>query len=132
MAEILRRANRPPDSLDDLSCILLAPRARIDEAIFDRDFSSRSIRHKVQHRIEGYEGSLDAWFRAWFEPTLRRIELRLLCWEDVIEDIAMDDMASGQLIDSFYGQCLLHHKPQRREAPERWTCPAWACAPVRP
>ena len=36
-------------------------------------------------------------------------------------------VAAGQLIDSFYGLCLEHNRPQRRSAPERQTLPAWAC-----
>ena len=131
MAEVMRRADRSPKEMDELAFVVVAPRAKVEEGNFDEELSARSIRRKVQHRLEGYAGTLDAWFKTWFEPTLKRIDLRLFAWEDLIEDIAMDDMVSGQLIDSFYGQCLHHNRPRRGESPERWTVPAWACPPSR-
>lgn len=127
LAEILRRAERPPDDMGTLGFYLTAPRARIDEGGFDHDMSHRAIRHKVLARVEMYEGSLDPWYRAWFAPTLTRLDIRLFAWEDLIDEISLEDMAAGQLIDSFYGLCLKHNRPQRRAAPERQTRPAWAC-----
>ncbi len=131
MAEVLRRADCPPTSLDRLGFVVTAPRSRIEEAAFEEEFSAKSIRRKVQHRLEGYAGTLDPWFESWFDPTLKRLDLSLVSWEDLIEDIAMDDMASGQVIDSFYGQCLSFSRKKRGDAPERWTVPAWACPPSR-
>ncbi len=37
--------------------------------------STRS-RRKVRRRVQDYAGERDAWFRDWFEPTLRRIDVR--------------------------------------------------------
>lgn len=131
LAEILRRADRPPEEMGTLGFFLVAPRARIDEGIFDHDLGHRAIRHKVQARVEAYEGSLDPWYKAWFVPTLTRLDIRLFAWEDLIDAISHEDMEAGQLIDSFYGTCLKHNRPRRAAAPERQTVPAWACAPTR-
>lgn len=131
LAEILRRADRSPAELGVLGFYLVAPKVRIDEGLFEDELNPRSIRHKVQARIEPYEGSLDPWFHAWFEPTLKRLDIRTFAWEDLIESIAFDDMAAGQLLDSFYGRCLKHNRPQRGAAPERQTLPAWACPSPR-
>lgn len=129
IAEILRRADRPPSEMNSIGFFLVAPKVRIEEGTFEDDLSPRSIRRKVLARIEAYAGTLDPWFHAWFEPTLRSLDIRLFAWEDLLDEIAFSDMASGQLLDSFYGRCLRYNRPQRNAAPERQTLPAWAVAP---
>ena len=116
LAEVLRRADRDPSKLDDLSFLILAPRARIDDGVFARDTAIGSIRRKVRGRVEAYEGERDDWFADWFEPTLDRVDVRSLAWEDVIETIAFHDPESGQLIDSFYGRCLHFNRPRQKAA----------------
>ena len=115
-AEVLRRADRPPDELDDLSFLLLAPRARIDDGVFARDLAPESIRRKVRRRADAYNGERLTWLRDWFEPTLRRIDIRCLAWEDVVGAIAHHDPVSGQFIDAFYGKCLRYNRPQELAA----------------
>ncbi len=131
LAEILRRADRPPGDMDSIGFFLVAPGSRIDEGLFEEAISPRSIRHKVQARIEPYEGSLDAWFEAWFEPTLKRLDLRVFGWEDLLDEISFRDMEAGQVLDSFYGRCLHYNRAQRNAAPERQPLPAWACPAPR-
>ena len=116
LAEVLRRADRDPSKLDDLSFLILAPRARIDDGVFARDTAIESIRRKVRDRTEAYEGERDAWFADWFEPILDRVDVRSLAWEDVIETVAFHDPEHGQLIDSFYGKCLHFNRPRERAA----------------
>jgi hypothetical protein len=112
VAEVLRRAGRDPELMDDLGFLVLAPQARIDDGVFAWDASADAIRRKVRRRVEDYAGERDAWFSDWFEPTLRRIDVRCLSWEEVIEVIAFHSPESGQFIDSFYGKCLRHNRPQ--------------------
>ncbi len=81
---------------------------------------------KCVERVEDYAGERDAWFRDWFEPTWRRIEVRSLSWEDLIDVVAFHSMSDGQIIDSFYGQCLRFNRPQSRGLLPR------APFPVRP
>jgi len=112
VAEVLRRVEHDPDRVEDLAYIILAPRARIDDGVFAWETSAESIRRKVRRRVEEYAGERDAWLSDWFEPTLRRIEVRCLSWEDVIEVVAFHNPKSGQFIDSFYGKCLRFNRPQ--------------------
>ena len=114
VAETLRRAGRDPESMDDLAFLVIAPQARIDDGIFAWDTSADAIRRKVRRRAEDYAGERDTWLRDWFEPTLRRIDIRCLSWEDVIDAVAFHHPESGQLIDSFYGECLRFNRPQAR------------------
>jgi len=114
IAEALCRAGRDPADLDDLAFLVIAPQARVDDGVFAWDTAADAIRRKVRRRVEDYAGERDAWFRDWFEPTLARIDVRCLSWEDVVEVIAFHSPESGQVIDSFYGKCLRFNRPQAR------------------
>lgn len=116
MAEVLRRAGRSPEEMDDLALLILAPRARIDDGVFAWDASPESIYRKVRRRVEDYAGQRDAWFLEAFVPACRGIEVRCLAWEEIVEVIAFHQPESGQLIDSFYGRCLHFNRPQTRAA----------------
>ena len=114
VAEILRRAGREPEAMDDLSLLVVAPQARVDDGIFAWDTTADAIRRKVRRRVEEYAGERDAWFRDWFAPTLDRIDIRCLSWEEIIDVIAFHAPEMGQLIDTFYGKCLRFNRPQAR------------------
>lgn len=116
VAETLRRAGRDPEGMDNLAFLIIAPQARIDDGVFVWDTAPDAIGRKVRRRVEDYAGERDAWFRDWFEPTLRRIDVRCLSWEDIIEAISFHCPVSGQFIDSFYGKCLRFNRPQARAA----------------
>jgi hypothetical protein len=116
MAEVLRRAGRDPNQVDDLAFLIVAPQARIDDGAFAWDASHDAIRRKVRRRVEDYAGERDAWLHDWFEPTLRRLEIRCLGWEELIEAIAFHSPVTGQFLDSFYGRCLHFNRRQVRAA----------------
>jgi hypothetical protein len=116
MAEILRRADREPESMDELSLLILAPQARLDDGVFAWDSDPEAIRRKVRRRVEDYAGERDAWFRDWFEPTWRRVDVRCLAWEEIVEVVAFHHPEEGQIIDGFYGRCLHHNRPRARAA----------------
>ncbi|WP_169973069.1 hypothetical protein [Tautonia rosea] len=112
MAEILRRADRHPIELDHLAYVLIAPRKRIDESVFADEMARGAILRKVRRRVEDYAGTRDEWFRDWFVPTIRQLDLVCLAWEELIETIAFHDPASGQEFDAFYNACLFFNRPQ--------------------
>ena len=116
VAEILRRSVRNPLEMDDLSLLVVAPQARIDDGVFARDTSPEAILRKVRRRAAQYGGERDAWLADWFEPTLSRVDLKCLAWEDLIETIAFHDPEVGQVIDAFYGKCLHFNRPKERSA----------------
>ena len=116
MAECLRRAAIDPADLDALAFYIVAPQARIDDGAFAWESDPGAIRRKVRRRVEDYAGQLDGWLHEWFDPTLRRIEVRSLGWEEIIEMIAFHEPEVGQLLDSFYGRCLHYNRPRERAA----------------
>lgn len=130
MAEVLRRSGVRPTSMDDLAFLVLAPRARIDDGVFARETAIEAIRAKACRRVEAYAGERDAWRVDWFEPTLDRVDVRCLAWEDVVETIAFHDPATGQAVDAFYGKCLHFNRPARRAAypgPRAGANRPWSC-----
>ncbi|WP_422927929.1 hypothetical protein [Singulisphaera sp. PoT] len=114
IAEVLRRAGRSAESMEDVGLLILAPQARVEDGVFAWDATPEAIRRKVRRRVEDYAGERDAWYREWFEPTWRRAEIRCLSWEEIIEVIAFHSPEAGQVIDSFYGNCLHHNRPRAR------------------
>jgi hypothetical protein len=112
MAEVLRRADRHPVELDELTYCLVAPRRRVEDSVFADELSRGAILRKVRRRVEDYAGARDDWFRSWFVPSIRRLDLLCLCWEELIEAIAFHDPASGQQFDAFYNRCLHYNRPQ--------------------
>lgn len=114
LAEVLRRAGRAPEAMDDLAFLVIAPQSRVDDGDFTPATELASVRRQVLRRVEAYEGERDAWFRDWFEPTLARVDVRCLGWEEVVEVIAFHSPEWGQVVDSFYGQCLRHNRPRNR------------------
>lgn len=114
IAEALRRAGRSPDDLDELGFVLIAPQARIDDGVFAWDLGRDAVRAKVRRRVDAYGGERDAWFRDWFEPTLKRVDLRCLAWEEIVDAIAFHSAETGQVVDAFYGECLRFNRPQAR------------------
>ncbi len=141
MAEILRRADRRPEDVADLSFLVLAPRARIDDGVFARDTDHASILAKTRRRGEPYGADREAWLADWFSPTLARLDLRCLAWEDLVETIAFHEPADGQILDAFYGRCLHFNRPAQRAAypgaragaNRPWICPkAQAAQPPEP
>ena len=102
--------------LDDLSFLVLAPQARIDDGVFARETDPASILKKVRRRAAEYGSEREEWVRDWFEPTLARVDLRCLAWEEAIETIAFHAPGAGQFIDAFYGKCLHFHRPRQRAA----------------
>ena len=73
IAEVLKRAERSPDSIDSLGFYILAPESRINAQVFANQMHKQSIHAKVQRRVVAYDGSCDLWFHDWFVPLLERV-----------------------------------------------------------
>ncbi len=66
----------------------------------------------MQRRVGEYGDDKREWYEKWFVPTLRRIDIHLITWEEVLLDVRRaDDPAGGELSD-FYSACLKHNRKQ--------------------
>jgi hypothetical protein len=93
-----------PDFVDKLAFYVIAPQAQIASSVFGALVTRESIEAKVRQRIKSYDGVHDAWFDKKFAPVLKRIELGVLSWEEILSALPQNPDADG--LRMFYEQCL--------------------------
>ena len=104
IAETLRHAHVEPQRMKRLAFLVTAPREQIDGGSFHDVVTKKSIRSRVQIRVDRYQGERDEWFDRWFIPVLDAIDLTVLSWEELLEELEPSYWA-------FYDKCVLHNKP---------------------
>jgi hypothetical protein len=109
IAEVLRRAERPAASLARLAFYVVAPRTQVSKGKFAKLLDRTRVNETVQARVQNYQGEQDQWYAEWFRPTLERIEVDAIAWEDVIGSIAQQDGLSGAELRAFYDLCLTYN-----------------------
>ena len=106
IAEVLKRAEQDPPSLSRLGFYVVAPLSQIDAGVFVAEMDRDSIREKVGRRVAEYDKAREQWYREWFEPTLGRIDIALISWEELMQVIRQHDPSSGGAFEEFYSHCL--------------------------
>ena len=109
MAECLALANLTTASLERLDFIVLAPAKAIDKGTFAEKMTKTSIRSKTEMRVAAYQGDLDRWLQEKFLPTLERVQLHSLSWEDSIDWIRTHNPGAAAQLDDFYQLCLKYN-----------------------
>jgi len=109
MAESLALAELPPTSLERLDFIVLAPAEAIDKGSFAGKMTRSSIQSKTEQRAAAYQGDLDCWLQERFLPTLERIQLHSLSWEDSIDWIRAHNPPAAAELNDFYHLCLKYN-----------------------
>jgi len=106
IAEVLRRADRPPSDLSRLCYYVLAPQVQIARNVFEKAMSRSSINRKVKKRVNEFGVKKEKWYKDWFQPTLQQIEVGTLSWEELLHTIGEHDASSAASIQWFYLQCI--------------------------
>lgn len=106
MAEVIARAKVSPASFSKLDFIVLAPETAISKGKFRKQMERAAIRSKVKQRVTAYDGVLDAWYENYFTPTLDRIQLISLSWEEAIQWIGTERVGEADELSNFYSRCL--------------------------
>ena len=120
IAETLSIKKRQVDDFLKLSFYVVAPEKQLKfEPTFQTFLQKDSIRIKVQKRIRAYSDSPDAeakkkWFTTWFLPTLERIDIACMTWEEIISYIISSDSANGDALLEFYEKCLGLNQPRSK------------------
>jgi hypothetical protein len=99
-------------SLQGLVFVLLKSSQIFDRKLFENEMQRESMYRKVRRRVDQYVGTHDAWFNQWFQPTLERIDIQCISWEDTIAFIRNVDQKGGEAIDEFYAKCLQFCAPK--------------------
>lgn len=114
MAELLKRANLLPDSMQPLGLYVVAPQSQIDSGVFGENLNHEHIQRTVKRRVDEYNGEKDEWFREWFLPTLEEIDIQYVSWESIIKIITDNDSNSGTALLQFYEKCIAYNLPKNR------------------
>ncbi len=114
IAECLAQADLIPASLERLDFIVLAPAKSIEQGTFADKMTKSSIKGKVKDRKDAYKDKLDKrklneWYGKRFLPTLDRIQLHSLSWEDSIDWIRAHNPQAADQLDDFYQMCLKYN-----------------------
>lgn len=112
VAEVLRLAGRRPGDMTKLCFCVLAPKSQIDQGIFGKELDSTSIRKKVEQRVAMYDGEKRHWLDTWFVPTLERIKLECLSWEEINDLILRMDPENGKGMRNFYELALKFNRQE--------------------
>jgi len=111
IAEIFNRAKINPSSSEDVAFYVVAPKIRIDEAIFSNQMSKDSIREIVKKRVSEYDDkSKWLWCEEWFLPTVDSMKLRCIAWEELLAVISKNNESDGHELLDFYEHCLEFNK----------------------
>lgn len=111
IAEVICRAQISPSSLAKIGFFVIAPESQIKDGVFAEHMAPESIRSIVSRRISEYqEPEKDKWLADWFIPTLEKIRIREISWEELGALINQFDSAFGAQIDAFYRKCLTFNR----------------------
>lgn len=119
-AEVLRRADRKPQSFSQLGFYVLAPEDQIKSRTFSRQLDKQSIKAKVDRRISAYDGKRDQWFKEWFKPTLESIDVRSLSWEAILDAIKERDSKTGDSLREYYSHCMTFNSTNKKYLPAEY------------
>ena len=67
------------------------------------------IRSKVDDRVALYKGAsqrVEEWHREWFAPTLKRVRLHAVSWEEGLDWVARASSENGKALRASYDRCL--------------------------
>lgn len=110
MAEVLSRAKTPPAAVQRLAFFVVAPESQISCGIFGQRVEKASIRAAVEARVNIYAGERDDWLAVKFAATLDVIEVRLVSWEQTLQELPKE-------YHDFYANCLRFNRAASRPAP---------------
>ena len=109
IAENLFVARLSPSKLDRIGFYVLVPQQKSNKENFDEFLEPERVKEIVQMRIDQYgqdlQGDLEMWRDQWFLPTMKRITIEKITWEEIIESI-IEKFPERTDIDVFYQHCL--------------------------
>lgn len=107
IAEVIRRAQTPPSRFTKIGFYVIAPESQIKDGVFAEYMAPEKIRNIVKQRVFEYqEPEKNSWFEEWFIPTMDKIQIHDISWEEIISLIEQFDSTCGADINAFYEKCL--------------------------
>lgn len=106
IAEVLSKCGRKAEDLEALGFFVLAPEVKIHKGTFTEALDPKSIISKVKNRVSAYEGDREEWYADWFIPSVEKMEIGILSWEEILERISKEDQQASDSIGEFFKHCL--------------------------
>jgi hypothetical protein len=111
IVEVICRAQIPPSSFEKIGFFVIAPESQINSGVFTEHLSPEKILSVVSRRVSEYqEPEKDKWLADWFIPTLEKMLINEISWEELVNVIKQSDTVYGAQIEAFYGRCLEFNK----------------------
>ena len=108
MANVIDCANLHPDDFSSLGFYVVAPKQQIEKGVFKDFVTDERIKEQVEKRLQQYDGRHDKWHKDIFTPTIEKINLDIIQWEEIINHIDKNDPEFG--IGKFYARCKTENK----------------------
>ena len=84
----------------------MAPESQIKKGIFSNFLKYENINQIVSQRVSEYDNpEKNKWLTEWFKPTLEKIHIREIPWEELIMLINEHDAVFGKQLNEFYKKC---------------------------
>jgi hypothetical protein len=94
----------------------IVPKSKKDNMTFNNYCDKTKIKDSVKSRIElfkDYKEKYDYmvnWYYTDFNQFMKKINIKIITWEDLILEITEKDIESGVDLKSFYEKCLKYNK----------------------
>jgi len=108
IAEILKRAGKNPTDMASLTFYLIAPSSQIERGVAAK-LSKDSVGSVVKRRVDEY-GDKCEWYHDWFLPTLQKLEIKSISWEEILTYLNERDSSIGKELSNFYEKCLFFNR----------------------
>ena len=108
MANVIDCAKLHPDNFSSLGFYVVAPKQQIEKGVFKDFVTDERIKEQVEKRLQQYDGRHDKWHKDIFTPTIEKINLDIIQWEEIINHIDKNDPEFG--IGKFYARCKTENK----------------------
>ena len=82
ITEVLKRTIRQAQEFKALGFYVLS--SQINQGLFDEYLTKTSLRTVVERRVDEYGDKHCRCFSGWYLPTLDRLDIKAICWEDLI------------------------------------------------
>jgi hypothetical protein len=83
ISEVLKRTIRQAQEFKALGFHVLS--SQINQGLFDEYLTKTSLRTVVERRVDAYGEKHGSCFSGWFLRTLDRLDIKAICWKDLIE-----------------------------------------------
>jgi len=124
MAYVVSKSEANLNVINDLAFYAFLPDCQIAKTGIKKLMCKEHILKTVKDRITGYNKDkphqeIDEWFTIHFEPFLKKLKLKILSWEEILDYIHGFDEESYSSFNEFYKLCLYYNRNNPNDTVDR-------------